>query len=402
MTATACHSTAIDPHHLQRALRLLALAAFASSASFRVCDPLLPELARSFAVSSGGAAQVITAFVVAYGVMQMVFGPLGERFDRYRLVTLATAGCAVGSLGVALAGSLGGISLFRAITGLTAAGIIPMSMAWIGDRVPLAQRQATIARFLSGQIIGMVAGQILGGWCADHIGWRWAFVLLAEMYLLIAATLWWEARRQPGLCGGVAATPRSVGALYAEAGRLLVSPGSRGLLTAMFLEALGVFSVLAFIPLHLHEAFGQSLTEASLVLLLYGVGGLVYSALAPRITRAISTRHMAWAGGLLVGLADLLLLLGPSHHWAIPAALLSGFGYYMLHNTLLTQVSQMAPQSRSLALALAISLFFLGQSVGVALAGPVVDAYGPTWVFGMAAVLLPLVGGWVGARLLRF
>ena len=56
----------------------------------------------------------------------------------------------------------------------------------------------------------------------------------------------------------------------AEAGRLLLSPGSRGLLAAMFLEALGVFSVLAFIPLHLHEAFGQSLTEASLVLLLYG------------------------------------------------------------------------------------------------------------------------------------
>src|SRR5690606_39574701 len=64
---------------LARSLRLLGLAAFASMASMRWCDALLPALADEFSTTAGQSAQVVYAFTIAYGVMQLIYGPLGDR-----------------------------------------------------------------------------------------------------------------------------------------------------------------------------------------------------------------------------------------------------------------------------------------------------------------------------------
>ena len=174
-------------------LFLLTLAAFASSASFRVCDPMLPQLAGQFAASTAEVALIITSFTIAYGAMQLIYGPLGERFERFRIVTRATALCAAGSLGAALAPNLEMLTACRILTGVAAAGIIPMSMATVSDLVPAEQRQATLARLFSGQILGMVFGQVLGGLCVDFGLWRLAFGVLTGLYLLIAFALWRRA-----------------------------------------------------------------------------------------------------------------------------------------------------------------------------------------------------------------
>ena len=124
-----------------RAIALLSLAAFASAASLRVSDPLLPQLASDFGTTTGKAGQAIYAFSVAYGLFQALYGPLGDRYGKYRLVALATLGCIIGSAGASLAISFGWLLFFRALAGATAAGIIPLSMAWIGDSVSYEHRQ---------------------------------------------------------------------------------------------------------------------------------------------------------------------------------------------------------------------------------------------------------------------
>lgn len=67
----------------------IACAGFASMVSMRVCDALLPELARSFQVSTGTAANTISFFVIAYGVMQLIFGTLGDRYGKQRMIAVA-------------------------------------------------------------------------------------------------------------------------------------------------------------------------------------------------------------------------------------------------------------------------------------------------------------------------
>ena len=158
--------TSPSPAHLapgtQATILLLSCAAFFSGAALRICDSLLPRLAADFGRTPGQAGQVIISFSIAYGLMQLLFGPLGDRYGKARMVSLATAACAVGALVSALAPSFDALVALRVVWGMAAAGVIPLAMAWIGDAVPYEQRQATLARLLTGTLGGMMAGQLAG------------------------------------------------------------------------------------------------------------------------------------------------------------------------------------------------------------------------------------------------
>ncbi|AHV94942.1 major Facilitator Superfamily protein [Bordetella holmesii 30539] len=124
---------------------------------------MLPQLAQEFSTTTGQAGHAVTAFAVAYGLLQMFFGPVGDCYGKYRVVCVATFACAIGSAGAAMADSLDMLVICRMLSGAAGAGIVPLSMAWIGDNVPYERRQATLARFLTGTILGMAAGSLAGG-----------------------------------------------------------------------------------------------------------------------------------------------------------------------------------------------------------------------------------------------
>ncbi len=381
------------PVRASRATTLLSCASFASAASIRVCDPLLPQLAQTFGTSIGEAATVITAFAVAYGLSQLLYGPLGDRYNKYRLITLATLACTLSSASAAISPFLDWLIYSRAIAGITAAAIIPLSIAWIGDTVPYEQRQATLARFISGPLMGMVSGQFLGGFVADTLGWRWCFVVLAGVYVVVGILLCAQLRRENVLVTGApsGSLPTNRLPFWAQVLNVMRIPWARIVLLTVFLESMAAFGTLAFVPSYLHTHFGVSLTVAGAVIATFGLGGLFYTSVAGRLVARFGERGLALGGGPLLGAAFLTFLLGSRWPWAVPASFAAGFGFYMLHNTLQTNATQMAPDSRGTAVSLFASVFFLGQSVGISLGAGVVDVAGSSLLFGLAAVVLPLV-----------
>ena len=85
---------------------VLAAAAFLSGANLRVFDSLLPNIAAEYGVSHAGAAIVVAAFTLAYGLFQIFYGPIGDRFGRLRTVSIATAIVSIGSIGSAFSQNL--------------------------------------------------------------------------------------------------------------------------------------------------------------------------------------------------------------------------------------------------------------------------------------------------------
>ena len=375
-----------------RAIALLSLAAFASAASLRVSDPLLRQLASDFGTTTGKAGQAIYAFSVAYGLFQALYGPLGDRYGKYRLVALATLGCIIGSAGASLAISFGWLLFFRALAGATAAGIIPLSMAWIGDSVSYEHRQSTLARFLSGQILGVIGGQLIGGLFADTLGWRWGFVFLTAVYFVVGVLLLAEHRKNASTQAGPASSVHQTVPFLAQMLSVLRIGWARRVLVTVSLEGMALFGALAFVPSYLHSRFGVSLIAAGTILGGFGVGGLSYTFVAKRLVSRLGERGLALGGGLLLGFAFLLLFLATKWFLTVPACFVAGLGFYMLHNTLQTNATQMAPNARGTAVSLFASAFFLGQSVGVAAAAVVVDSASASLLFAGASLLLPLVG----------
>jgi len=345
---------------------LLAAAAFFSAAALRVCDPLLPRFADEFGRSAGESGNLIVGFAVAYGVMQLLFGPLADRFGKRRMIAVALLGCAVASTAAALVSGFSSLMALRIAWGMAAAGIVPLAMAWIGDSVAYAQRQSVLARLLLGTLSGMVAGQLLGGLFAESgPGWRGAFLTLGAGYWVMAAMLWPR--------GGESAPAMVPAAHHQRIGAVLRERWARVVLLAVFLEGLFLLGPLSYLPSYLHQREGLGLRAASIVAALYAVGGLVYALAARRIVPRLGERGMASAGGALMALALAGLWLLP--HWpsASVLAVLLGFGTYLYHNTLQTHATQMAPAARGTAVSMFSFALFAGQALGVAVFGGLLD-----------------------------
>lgn len=398
-------SPTISADHL-RAITWLSLAAFASAAATRLCDPMLPDLARHFGGPAAEVAWAVSGYAVAYGCLQVIFGPLGDRLGKYRLIALCTLACVPGSLLAAMASSLHGLIAARMLTGVAAAGIIPLAMAWIGDTVPYEQRQSTLARFLIGQVLGVVGGQFIGGIFADTLGWRWAFGAMALLYLAVGVGVLAQSRRLAG--SGHTVTPITAAAspdapptdMLGQMRTVWQTPWARTILAVVFTEGALVFGALAFVPSHVHDRFGLTLSAAGGLMACFGVGGLSYVLFARHFVQRLGEAGLARLGGGALGLAWLTLMLAPSWGWALLACYLSGLGYYALHNTLQTNATQMAPSVRGTAVSLFASSFFLGQSVGVSLAAVAIARWGPLSPFLVSAVLTPALALTL-ARLLR-
>ena len=180
-----------------RAVFLLSLAAFASAASLRATDPLLPLIAAEYGVTVGTAAAAVTAFALSYGLLQILYGPLGDRYGRYRTIAAAAFVSAFGSAACAAAPSMELLVAARFASGATIGAFIPLALAWIGDTVAYEKRQPLLARFLVGQMAGVAFGTAAAGWLGQHFGWRSIFLALAALLLVIALLLLLEIRANP-------------------------------------------------------------------------------------------------------------------------------------------------------------------------------------------------------------
>lgn len=362
----------------------------------RIADAQLPALAEGFAVSLGEAANVITVFSVAYGLMQLVFGPLADRYGKWQVVSLAVLASGGTAAACALASGFPALLWARFAAGATCAAVIPMAMAWIGDAVPYERRQAVLARFLTGQILGLAAGQWLGGLAADYGLWRAPFALLSLCFVA-AGVLLWRSRHE-----AVAAAPpqpRS-GHPLREAAAVVRIRWARTVLAVVFLEGVAVYGALAFLATHLHLAFGMSLARAGAIVMLFAAGGLLFVTVSATFVRRFGEVGLARAGGALMAVALLVMAASPVWWTAPLACTLLGAGFYMLHTTLQANATQMAPQARGAAVSLFASGLFLGQTVGVFAASLLVEAAGTAPVLAGSGAWLLVLGG-LFARLRR-
>lgn len=376
----------------RRMVWLLALASFASTSTIRVLDPALPQLALAFDITTGQAAKVVTVFAIAYGLMLFVFGPIGDRFGKYKTLSLATLACSVSSLLVALAPSFEWLLVARVVSAITGAAIVPLSMAWIGDHIPYEQRQTTLAQFTIGTILGITSGQFIGGIFTDTVGWQGAFYFLAVQFLIVGSILWsqrhlaQEAPSSGGAKGWRAVVLPVVTVLRVRWARVVV--------VTVLLEGALVFGVLSYIPSFLQERHGMSPSAAGATAGLFAVGAFVYVFNAKWLVARLGEIPMVRLGGILVCLCYVTYLFAPGWGWALLASAVTGLGYYFVHAVLQTRATQMAPSLRGTAVSLSSSCLLLGQAIGVSLGAIVVDRLGIDWLLGIAMVGFPVLILW--------
>lgn len=378
-----------------RLILLLGLAGFASAFSLRTTDPMLTIIAADLDVSVRQAALLASAYTLPYALMQIVLGPVGDAIGKSRLVRLALVILSIGLALSAIAPSYGAVMAGRILAGAFAGGIIPASMALIGDRVAYEDRQVAISRFLLAVILGQMSGSVVSGALAEWAGWRVVFGLSAGLTALICAAAVIGLRNEVEK-----RSPLSVADARQRYATVLTNPASLFVFATVAAEGLLIFGVFPFVApiLMAHGASGAF--EAGMTIAAFAIGGVVYSAVVRRLIHGLGQWGMMKGGGLCCGVAYLVASFPVPWPVVSGAFLLAGFGFYMLHNTMQTQATELAPTARGSALALFASSFFLGQGVGPVLYGALADHTGfPPLLLGVAALTAAL--GFVSVRLIR-
>ncbi len=354
----------------------------------RICDPILPEIARSFDTTIGSASAVIVTFGGMYAAAQLLFGFIGDRYGKLETIAVTTLASVVSAALCALAPTLPLLIAARLLAGFTAASVIPLSMAWIGDEIAYEKRQPVIARFLLGQIFGLTVGQAISGVAAEYFGWRSIFYVLAGCFLVSGLALTRELMHRDEF---YKPKPVPLGDSLRQLGRMLRKGWVWVVLTTVFLEGAAFFGGYSFVGSYLKLQFGVSYDLIGLIVSFFGLGGLVFVLFAPTIVRALRQEGLVLCGGIFLAASFFAMAKLPSAVAAVPLTVLSGLGFYMLHNTLQTNATQMAPQSRGLAVSVFATALFLGQSVGVSVAAPAFDYAGAIPLFiGSGLILLTL------------
>src|SRR3954451_23329853 len=178
-------------------LLVLGLAAFMVQADARVIDPLLHVIARDFATTPPSAAIVISSYALPYGLFQLLYGPLGDRIGKLRVMAGCLSVFSIGTFACAFVPNIPVFAVLRFLTGVAAAAVIPMSLGYIGDKFPYQTRQIALARFMSALMIGQIVGSTLGGLFGEYLGWRYIFIVFGVVSLGVSALLLREGRRFP-------------------------------------------------------------------------------------------------------------------------------------------------------------------------------------------------------------
>lgn len=388
-------SAPVDP--IPRLIVILACAGFGSTFALRSFEPLVGVIARDLGGDPHRVALLSTAFALPYALIQPVLGPVGDALGKARVMTGCLAVLCLALSLCVVAPDLVTLFALRMLAGAAAGGCIPLSLALLGDRVPMAGRQVAIGRFLVAVILGQLSGSTVAGLIETSIGWRGVAGVTAVVAGLACAAV------GLGFPAGsrVAARRPAFGAALANYRTILANPRARVLFGAVFVEAIAIFGVFPHLAPLLEGRGAGGPREAGLALAGFAVGGLIYAALVGQLVRFLGMARMLIVGGLVCGLA--LVIVGLAGSWQADCAALTvlGLGFYMLHNTYQTQVTEVAPKARGSAVALHAFSYFCGQAISVAIVGEGLQLFGQFGALAVCAAIITGLGLVSAARLSR-
>lgn len=343
-----------------RLLPILATSCFVSSMSMRLIDPVVPDVARDLAVSAATAAMLASAFAFPYALGQPVLGALGDAIGKARVIKTTLAILTVCLALAAIAPDIETLYAARVIGGAVGGGVIPLAFALVGDRFAFADRQLALSKLLTAVLAGQLTGSVGSGLIASVAGWR--ISMAAGAVLALAALMVTLTQLRPAV--GAARKPFNVATIRGGYAQVFANPRARICFSAVFVEGIVIFGLFPYLALLLEERGAGGLKEAGFVLAGFGIGGIIYTVLVPMMLAALGSMNLMRAGAAIAGAA--LTMLPFAGVWPLEAAVfvVIGVGFYMIHNSLQTEATELAPLSRGSAVSAHAFFFFLGQAAG--------------------------------------
>jgi len=380
-----------DGKALARKTRLLQFAIFAAAFDNFLIAPMLVSVASGLGVTLAEAAGMASAYFLAYGLMQPVWGVASDRLGRVTVVRLGLLGAAVAGAACTVVPSMGLLVFGRLLAGGAMAGVMPASLTYAGDAFPVERRQGAITDLNAAYAAGTAIGTITGGAAAAYVSWRVGFAASAALAGLATIIL----ARLPRT-GSIGVAP-----LLQRLRTVIASPWAWVVIVLAFTEGAALIGFLTFLAPAL-VAVGHKPAVAGLVVAAYGVAVLLW-------TRLVKLSIKRWSPPVLMAIGAVMLVAGygsaalsPGVAGVLAASVLVGGALAFLHSMLQVWATEVVPTARALVVALFAGALFVGSAASTRFFAPLAGQGDFSRLFTLAALMAIPVGIAAVAGRLRY
>ena len=325
-------------------------------------QPLLPMLARAFAISPGRASLLVTASTLAVAIAAPLAGVVADHFGRKRVIVPAAFLLAVPTLLAATASDFGQLLFWRFLQGVFTPGIFAVIIAYVNEEWEFGAGAATAA-YITGTVLGGFSGRFLAAIVAAYAGWRWAFVGLGALNLAGAWAI--RAWLPPGR--RFVRRPENTAAVRAML-RHLRNPRLAATYAVGFCVMFTLLGTFTYVNFYLAEPpFQLSTAALGRLFAVYLVGALI----TPRAGRMIDRmgHRFALVVAFTGGAAGVALTLIHSLPVVLIGLTLACSGVFIANSAGSSYVGSAATESRASAVGLYVTFYYVGGSAGSAIPG---------------------------------
>ena len=365
---------------------LLAASAGFGVAALYYSQPMLGVLGPDIGASARAVGFVPTLTQLGYALGILLLAPLGDRFDRRRIILVKAAALVLALLGAAFSPSVGPLLAASLVIGLAATmaqDVVPAA----ATLAPEAHRGRIVGTVMTGLLLGILLSRVLSGFVAEHFGWRTMFMVAAASIAFIGVAV---ARGLPHLRP---TTQLGYGALLGSLGRLWQRHGAlRRATIAQALLSVGFSAFWSTLAVMLHGAPFHLGSAAAGAFGLAGAAGALAAPLAGRLADRRGPELVIRMGAALVvvSFAAMLFapLMAPAARLGLIVASAIGFDFglqaaLIAHQTVVYGID---PGARSRLNAVFFTGVFVGMATGSALGALVLAQWGWSAVALLAAV----------------
>ncbi len=169
-------------------MALLAVSVFAGAGTIHYQTPMLGAMAQEFGADTAQVGWVATLTFGGFLAGTVLISPLGDRFDKRKLILVQLGGAIASLLAAAAAPTLPALAATGFFVGLCACftqAVVPLA----AELAPAAERGRVMGTVLTALFLGILFGRVAGGLVASTLGWRWMFAIGAAMLAALAPVL---------------------------------------------------------------------------------------------------------------------------------------------------------------------------------------------------------------------
>ena len=371
---------------MRRGLTLvLAVACGLTVANLYYSQPLLDLIARSFGVSQGTAALVVTFTQIGYAVGIFFLLPLGDLVENRRLATRLLAGTAIALLVAAVSPAYPVfliVSVLVGVTSVVAQILVPLA----AHLAPPEQRGVFVGKVMSGLLLGILLARTASSFVAGLWGWRAIYFISAGLMVVLGLVLRrMLPERAPDHTAGYLDLLRSVGALVRDEPVLR----RRALTQSMMFGAFSAFWTAVAFELVGEHGFDQAQIA---IFALVGAGG---AAAAPVAGRIADRGYGGVASGVALALASLTMVLAAVGHRSVVVLALAGvlLDFAVQSHQVMSQqeIYALRADARARINTVLMTTVFTGGAISSAATGALHHRFGWTGACVLGAVF-PLIG----------